>query len=553
MAPSPHSKPANYTSADDAAIALDSRYDVGNAYQGRDAGMRKFDRALTELTTAINTLREDQDGMRISPDLEISVIEGAKKVQQWLLGDLRKPEPTNQFKALIGDGPEAQRAVDALLSGAERFSRRDQRLLVMPNPAQFQNPQHLDALATAIDKLRGSAPSLAASQMDHETSSLKSLLNDLSGPNVAQFFKGLNSRLDHASDILGKQQDSDGVTPLDQFSHHVAVETIARPALTKALESLRETAPLAEIGQQINQLPDRTARHKLAVQAVTALMYPDNDLDDALASNPGGRIILPGSAKGVAAAAAGVLITDNINAELSAATSLQKVLQDPKLADHIAAFATDHAALKARIGASFHKGETPDGSLHVALDDKGAPQIELTERAELKRMVVVRETVATWLEGKADTDTTAATIIAATKPAEQNALIHQTYGKALGDGYAGTRDWQNPVNQLAMNIEISVKAHNLVDLASLAARKPDALADAVHIGLSNADVAALEDRTTVTNLIDRFPETAAKLNAALAVNLRKPDFAAMGITLPKPSAGKPAPGNAPPKHIIPGR
>ena len=145
-------------------------------------------------------------------------------------------------------------------------------------------------------------------------------------------------------------------------------------------------------------------------------------------------------------------------------------------------------------------------------------------------------------------DKNAAMIIAASKPADQSELVHSIYGKALGSGYRGSRDWQDPVAQIAMDIEISAKAQSTSNIADFATRGD--LGDAQYQGLRQQTVTALEDKQTVTALIERFPDTAAKLDQALAINLRKPDFAAMGITLPKPAT--PAPAADGPKLIIPG-
>ena len=551
MALSPQPTAAARTSFTDttASSPTDSRYNVADAYKGTDSGMRKLDQALTELSRAIDTLRGDTDEMRLNQDHEYAIMESAKTVQQWLLGDLRQPEPTNQYTALIADGPIARKAVDELLSSAGRFARRDQKLLVMPNPLLFKDAPKLDALTKAIDGLRSAAPSLASGQMEHETSSLKSLLTDLNRQSVDGFFAPLTRTVETARDTVTAKPKADGTAPLDSLTHHLALENTIRPGLNQALAVLKDTWSLADIGNQINKVKEPEARQQLARQAVTALMQPDGATDIA---QPGmsdkGQIILPGTAQGAAAAAAGVLITTNINAELEAVTSLQKVLTDPHLADNIARFADQHRKLKSDIKALFAKGDTPDGSLTVNITDDGQPRVDLTDHAELKQLVVARDTVARWLEGQPAGDKNAAMIIAASKPADQSELVHSIYGKALGSGYSGSRDWQDPVAQIAMEIEISAKAQSTSNIADFATRGD--LGDAQYQGLGQQTVTALEDKQTLTALIERFPDTAAKLDQALAINLRKPDFAAMGITLPKPAT--PAPTADGPKLIIPG-
>lgn len=521
---------------------LSSHFDPRDAYQDTDAGMRRLDQALSTLADNIEQRRSHQQSGLGDQNIELAIAERARDVQQLLLGNMRQPEPTNQYRAIAAEGPAAQQALTSLLEAAGRFARRDQQLVIIPSPRLFQNPTALNQLDSAVAGIRQAAPTLARLAQKDEPDPLRDLLGDPRPAAFERYFSGLAQR-------LGKIAPTDPTaaeTPADElpasrintdFSQHMRLHHQTLPTLTEALDSLRATAKLAEVGRQLQGIGDADERQRFAAEALDALGRRTGGADEPQAVLPasGGRLILPGTAGGQAASMAGVLVTDNLQDEITRAQALTARMQDPALPKTLVDFAKQHQDMQAHIRALFPARQSADGQLALGADTQGRMTIDLSEQARLGRMLAVRERMDQLIRAEPEQTIVALAAISAKTDPAQLTLIDQTNREAIGQGYRGATGWLDPVARTALDVEIAASAN------ALAGKGPRDLRDAQpHMGLNEATVTRLKDKETLDALIDRFPNSAAKLPQALQYSIVKPDFAAMGVTLPAPRQ-QPAP------------
>jgi len=120
--------------------------------------MRRLDQMLTTLSSAITRYQEREPNSLADQGTGQTITDSAKAVQQMLLGNLRQPEPTNQYKAIAADGPEAQAAMSRLNEAASRFARRDQLLTMLPSSLTLGDANGLDRLQHRHGSGRGPDP-----------------------------------------------------------------------------------------------------------------------------------------------------------------------------------------------------------------------------------------------------------------------------------------------------------------------------------------------------------------------------------------------------------
>ncbi|MBV6633497.1 MAG: hypothetical protein KI792_10765 [Alphaproteobacteria bacterium] len=511
-----------------------SGFDLRTAYQG--SSLAGFSNALDELREAADRLRQDDDKSRLGQDLEMSVVEAARTVQQHMLGQLRHPEPTNQFKAIRADGAEADKALQNLMAEAAKYAKRSQQILVLPSNGPLADTAHLDDLINAVDKLREVSPSLAKAGLKEDQDPVTGLLADPDPAAMQRFAQDTAVTLSLIDDqIVGPKAVS------DDFQKHLTIDRQIRPRLQQTMTALSETAPLAEIGQQAKLISSPTERLTYVQDALRLMQSSDTEptIEGAVPAE-GGALILPGTANGDAASAAGLIISDDIMAELDAVTTFENRRQDPQIGKAVIAFGEAHAGLKQQFEALFTDGETADGQLALETTADGDTKLDLTDRAKLGRAIAVRERIdALYAKQPVQAPETTAVILATTPQAELD-LIQNSLSDTLGDGYRGSRDWQDPTARLALDIEIAAAslADQEAEIEKLVGR-PD-LADSLdglqHAGLDEDSLSRLHQKNAVEALIDRFPNTAARIEAALGMSLQRPDFAAMGVELPTASS-----------------
>ncbi|MEO0392738.1 MAG: hypothetical protein AAF213_05770 [Pseudomonadota bacterium] len=530
--------------------AIDSRFDLGDAYGQTQRGLARFRQALDELEQAASQLSGDADDARLGHDLELNVSESAKRVQQWLLGDQRKPVATNQYTHLAQGGPEAVTAINKLQEAAAVFARRDQTLLLMPTSASRLNDQALPALQQAITEIRTQIPELAA-PVDDQTTQLAAILSAFNRESAERVFGGHQQKIEALIETAAASTE-ELPTSLRQ---QLFLDQRVIPDLNAALDTLATTKPLANLGQQLSGLPADEERHRFAIQALRSLTSKEHSLGDAFGSDS--PIVLPGSAQGGAAAAAGVLITDNIEQELSQATSLHGLEADPQLTDNLIAFAARHSNLAQSVQTSLAHKAVDGGQLDIQ-DDGDALTVTRNDLGRLNRIITARDTAAAWMQAAKAKNTMPvgheAMIVAASQPAADIALVHTGFRDGLGDGYRAPQDWDNDTAQMAMDIEIAVASQSqgqdsdeTLDVTRLDPERLQTMANGI---VSPATIEGLKSKDRVMALIERFPATAAKIDEALKNNLDRPDFQAMGVDLPTPAPAAPSPV---PKLIIPGR
>ena len=535
MSPSPRfAAPSSFGTDTPNLGAPDSRYDLGTAYSSTDASVTRFKQALDELAEHVDALivnkRENPNGIDAGHELNVS--ESAKRVQQWLLGDQRRPEPTNAYTELTHDNPNATRAINALQDAAGRFAKREQTLLVLSNTARLDQ-NALTELQLSIDALRETVPALATDKQDN-TADLVAILSTLDSQSGERYFGPALQQLEALP--------TNAATPTD-LAYQIALDDQAVQPLNSAQDNLKATAALLSLIKQIDALPKGEAQHQFAVTGLDALTRKDQGLSLADDGDRTSAIILPGTAGGEAATAAGALITSNIEQELAQATSLKALAEEPRLVEYLQNFAAQRAKLTQKITQTLAEhtdlAETRDADDNVV--------ITRSERGQLNRMIAARDTAQQWLADAVASQTMPAgheaMIVAAREPAPAVKLVEAGFRDALKDGYRGSNDWNDATAKAAMDIEIASRARALDGDQALDLTRLDdtALQAAANRVVSKDTVAALKDKAIVDDMIVRFPDTAAKLDDALADNLDRPDFKAMGVTLPEPAPEAPTP------------
>ncbi|MEM6902504.1 MAG: hypothetical protein AAF556_04620 [Pseudomonadota bacterium] len=508
-------------------------FDLTAAYQGQS--LAAFDGALDDLRAAADALRRDEQPGRLGQDLEFRVVDAARTVQQHLLGQLRRPEPTNQLRALRADGPAADMAVDRLLKAASGFAKRSQHLLVMPSAGQFADTGRLDTLISAIVKLREVSPSLQQAGNRSEADPVTGLLSDPDPVAMKRFALETGAALNAIGDQLSGPKKI-----ITDFDQQLALAQQIRPKLKQAIDALAETRALAEIGAIAKQISSPTERQTFVKDALVQMIHTDQT--DEMLGTESGAIILPGNANGEAGRAAGLIITDDITAELDAVTTFEQRRNDPHMAKALIAFAEAHRGLIEQVDAIFVDGETQNGQLALTMQEDGHWAPTLTGRAKLGRAIASRTKIDALLNAQPIQGPETTAIILATTPQPVLELIQDSMTETLGAGYRGSKDWQDPVARLALDIEIA--AANVVDQAEAidaitnVRDHPEALDALQHAGLEDDAVNQLRQKSVVEAVIERFPASAAKIDAALGINIQRPDFAAMGVQLPTAPAPK---------------
>ena len=544
MPPRPmHAAPQAPSSTPTDLSKPDSRFDLGVAYNQSDASIARFRQSVDELRQALTAMMEHGDDNSLDRPQALNLSESAKRVQQWLLGDQRRPEPTEAYVAITGHGPDALKAINDLQEAASRFARRDQTLLVLPGAAASLDKGALATLKKALDKAAISVPQLAPKPVDN-TDTIAAILGNLDHTTGNRVFGALQATV---------ETPATKAAATSALAYQIALDQQVIPALNAAQETLRATKALAAIGHQLAKQSAGEARHGFAIQALDALTRRDQGPELAKDGQRNQAIILPGSAGGAAARAASALITSNLDQEMAQATSLHALANNPKVSDHLIAFASHHDRLDQALGKALSQSD----ELEASRDDKNQTLITRSERGRLNRMMVARDTAQGWMKQAIAGNTMPAgheaMIVAAQQPAAAVSLVHDGLKDALGSGYRGHQDWHNPAACAATDIEIAARTRDLagdepLDLNALDPASLDAAANRI---VGTDTIQALKQKPVVQELISRFPETAAKLTHLLADHLDRPDFAAMGIDLPKPAA--PAQATPGPRLILPRR